>query len=416
MTAASRRALLLAPAAPATQSETRFIAVTGGRGGVGKSVVAAQMAWALAREGRRVLLADLDLVSPSLHTIMGLPPPRAGLGVLLTSDRPIGDALVATAHPNLWLLAGGRGGLPAQLGPSARRLLHERLRHAGAEVVVMDVGAGAHPEALSLLSLGHHRLIVASGQAASVHDGFALLKAGVLRLVESYLRRAGYLPGLSSVLHMQEGQRMGDLLRRVAATDLALARDIEQALGSFGAALVGNQLPDFAHVGALQAMARMADEYLGVTVPLVGWLRGGLRLPDLTAGGRFNASSEEAQAFHQLAVAVMQTRAFPTAEIFFQLAQQASPPPAAAARSTPPPLPVAAQQPPPAVSAAPVAAITDTPSGALRVKPLVYVRPPRRRRPQPARTATPAAGQAETPGRSRTRTLTLPGMPPRRDA
>jgi len=50
----------------------RILAVTGGKGGIGKSVVASVLALSLAREGRRVGLLDLDLTSPTDHVILGL--------------------------------------------------------------------------------------------------------------------------------------------------------------------------------------------------------------------------------------------------------------------------------------------------------------------------------------------------------
>jgi MinD-like ATPase involved in chromosome partitioning or flagellar assembly len=418
----TRRALLLAEVVATPSAETRFITVTGGRGGVGKSVVAAQLAWSLAASGRRVLLADLDLGAPSQHLILGVTPPRAGLGVLLASERPIGDALLETRHPNLWLLAGGRSGLPgggtAHLTAAMRRVLHDRLRRAGADVVVLDVGAGVGYDPLPLFALGHHRLIVASGQAASVHEGFALLKASVLRLFESYLRRAGQLAALEPPVRAREGERMGDLLRRLSASDAQLAETIATALGRFGAALVGNQLPDVAQVGALQAMCRMASEYLGVALPLVGWLRAGARLPDLTGGqrpavGLAAGQPDESATFRALAEAVLETPICPALDIFGDLEGSLPPP-----RAVPPPIPAAAQRGP---SAAPLAAIVDSPSGALRVKPLVYVRPPRKRRPDAAQRAAageprPAVESAAGPPRTRSRGVTLPGMPPRRNA
>jgi flagellar biosynthesis protein FlhG len=387
---------------------------------VGKSVVAAQLAWALAASGRRVLLADLDLGAPSQHLILGVTPPRAGLGVLLASERPIGDALLETRHPNLWLLAGGRAGLPgggtAHLTASMRRVLHDRLRGAGADVVVLDVGAGVGYDSLPLFALGHHRLVVASGQAASVHEGFALLKASVLRLFETHLRRAGQLAALEPAARTREGERMADLLRRLAAADPQLTEAIAAGLATFGAALVGNQLPDVAHVGALQAMCKMASEYLGVSVPLVGWLRAGARLPDLTGGtrpplGALAGQPDEAATFRALAEAVLASPLCPTVELLADLEGHRP-----AARAMPPPIPPAAHRRP---SPAPLAAVTDGPSAGLRVKPHVYVRPPRKRRPDAAQRA--AAGDARQvaeaaagPPRTRSRSVTLPGMPPRR--
>ena len=57
----------------------RLLAVGGGKGGVGKTFIAANLATALARLGKRVVIVDADLEGPNLHTCLGMPPPKRTL-------------------------------------------------------------------------------------------------------------------------------------------------------------------------------------------------------------------------------------------------------------------------------------------------------------------------------------------------
>ena len=52
--------------------------IGGGKGGIGKSLLAASLGWQLARLGKRVVLVDADLGGANLHTCLGLPGPSRG--------------------------------------------------------------------------------------------------------------------------------------------------------------------------------------------------------------------------------------------------------------------------------------------------------------------------------------------------
>ena len=63
---------------PGTRAR-RILSVGGGKGGIGKSLISANLAIALARRGKRVVLVDADLGGANLHTTLGLDLPRRTL-------------------------------------------------------------------------------------------------------------------------------------------------------------------------------------------------------------------------------------------------------------------------------------------------------------------------------------------------
>ena len=87
------------------RNKMRRIAVALSKGGVGKTTTAVNLAAGLARQGRSVLLVDMDTQGQAAK-MLGVQP-AAGLADVLTNDTPLDGALVE-ARPKLWLLGGGR--------------------------------------------------------------------------------------------------------------------------------------------------------------------------------------------------------------------------------------------------------------------------------------------------------------------
>ncbi len=88
----------------------RIIAVGGGKGGVGKSVIAANLSIALAQSGRRVILVDGDLGAANQHTLFGIERPGPTLEALFTRQiTSLDEALLRTPVAGLRLLPGSCG-------------------------------------------------------------------------------------------------------------------------------------------------------------------------------------------------------------------------------------------------------------------------------------------------------------------
>src|SRR5512139_2533817 len=87
--------------------ERRIWAIGGGKGGTGKSFVAASLGLHLASLDREVVLVDADLGAPNLHTLLGLKASHPDLGDFLTGSVPsLDQAAVATPYRRLRLVKG----------------------------------------------------------------------------------------------------------------------------------------------------------------------------------------------------------------------------------------------------------------------------------------------------------------------
>jgi flagellar biosynthesis protein FlhG len=163
----------------------RTIAVTSGKGGVGKTFVTVNVGIALARRGLRVLIVDADLGLANVDTMLGLSP-RATLRQVLAGEREIGDVLLeGPAGVRIVPASSGFEDM-ARLG---ERKLCELLAHFDAlaqsfDVALIDTAAGITPSVLGFTLAADRKLIVATPDPTALTDAYAVLKVLATRYGE----------------------------------------------------------------------------------------------------------------------------------------------------------------------------------------------------------------------------------------
>ncbi|MEC4674443.1 MAG: P-loop NTPase [Nitrospirota bacterium] len=163
-----------------------IITVASGNVGVGKSVVVSNLGVLLAREGRRVVLVDLDIGKPTLHTLFGMFKPMFTLSDFLS--RRIGE-LKDIAHTVGWgtglrLIPGTGESLPsAYLSLATQQRLIRQLHHLDADIVVLDCATGTSLRDLDFFLLGDHKIVVANSDPTSVIELYRFVKLAAIRSV-----------------------------------------------------------------------------------------------------------------------------------------------------------------------------------------------------------------------------------------
>ncbi len=182
----------------------KVIAVTGGKGGVGKTTVSANLAVSIAAQGRDVMLVDADFGMANVDVLLGLHT-RFHLGHVVKGECSLEDTIVTGPH-----------GL--QIVPAASGIKHmanlSEAEQAGiirafsdlyhrVEILVIDTAAGLHESVLTFSQAAHHVLVVVCDEPASITDAYALIKVlsrehGVQRfqILANQTRRSGEGPDL----------------------------------------------------------------------------------------------------------------------------------------------------------------------------------------------------------------------------
>lgn len=174
--------------APVRTHLARVVAVSSGKGGVGKTNIAVNLCVAMAARGLRIVLLDADLGTANADVLCGLTP-AARLDHVVTplpmhdgAARRVRDILIDA--PGGFRLAPGSAGIArmADLGPDEQRRMLELIGELEreADVLVVDTGAGVGRSVTSMLHAADIGLIVATPEPTSMADAYALLKCLVL--------------------------------------------------------------------------------------------------------------------------------------------------------------------------------------------------------------------------------------------
>lgn len=155
----------------------QVIAVTGGKGGVGKTNVSVNLSTALALGGKRVVLMDADLGLANVDVLLGLKP-RRNIADLLAGDCRIGDILVEA--PSGLRIVPASSGTQSLVSLSAHE--HAELIHAFSDiaddldVLVVDTAAGISESVVSFVRAAQEVLVVVCDEPTSITDAYALIK------------------------------------------------------------------------------------------------------------------------------------------------------------------------------------------------------------------------------------------------
>jgi len=209
------------------KSVGRFIAVGGGRGGVGKSLVAVNLAVYFAQLGKGVVLVDADAAGANLHSHFGLRAARSEPDLAEGGSQAIRAALVPTSVPGLALLPAAHDavtpGLTLRAGRKMRWLA--ALRALPAEYLVVDVGPGHGDLALDLMLAADVPIAVTVPEPPAIETTYRFIRAAFRRRLRRVLVRDKLRSAIleRALVHLGELPAPIALVHQLARMDRALA-------------------------------------------------------------------------------------------------------------------------------------------------------------------------------------------------
>lgn len=227
-----------------------IITFASGKGGVGKSMLVANIGATLAKRGRRVVMADLDLGGSNLAALFGAIGRTADLGQFLARHVESLDEVLTPILSDLKLLATTTDALAlANPAWSTKQRLLRHLAKIDADVVLVDVGAGVGNDAMDFFRAGDIRVLVSTPEPTATLDAYRFIKLSTIRdaasqissrdpgrrrLERSEVVRANDLPEFRVdqerstpwlVMNQADPARRADLRLRTAARDF-LGREL----------------------------------------------------------------------------------------------------------------------------------------------------------------------------------------------
>ncbi len=255
----------------------RIIPVASGKGGVGKSMVSANLSIALAQAGKKVVLADLDLGASNLHLILGFNVQKHGLGTYLSGAKVrFEDIIYETDYPNLRFIPGDAE-IPG-LANIAYRQKTQLARHLvgieDADYLVLDLGAGTGANILDFFLLSGRGIIVTAPTLTATLNAYLFLKNTVFRLMwDSFKPRSKariLLESLKKDGASLQRAYIPEILGRIKEVDPASRAAFDMRMTKFSPRIILNMLEDPKDAEKAQKIRRSCREYLGMDLEHLG--------------------------------------------------------------------------------------------------------------------------------------------------
>jgi flagellar biosynthesis protein FlhG len=263
----------------ANRGYAEIIAIGGGKGGIGKSMVTANLAIALATLGRQVVAVDMDLGGADLHLSLGLRHlPRSLNDFIDRKYDSLDEVRLTTAYKNLTVIATDS----SRLGAANIKYAHKEkiLRHLSrlnCDVVLIDLGAEVSFNVLDVFLAADHRYVLTSAEPTSVLEAYGLIKLSLYRKMRHFasetVSKGSDLGKVVDDFLYEKGDRSNghpktvwELIEHVRDRDPALHKQLLRLLYGYSVDLIINMSEGEGDKRIAATMARLCQENLGINL------------------------------------------------------------------------------------------------------------------------------------------------------
>ncbi|MDY4833253.1 MAG: P-loop NTPase [Treponema sp.] len=254
---------------------SQIIPVASGKGGVGKSLLSANLAIALGQQGKKVVLADLDLGASNLHLVIGQKPGAASLGSWFTEKSDFKDIIQQTDYQNVSFIAGD-----SQI-PDLTSLKHvqkvrliRNLKNIDTDYIILDLGAGTHQFILDMFLLSPQGIVVSAPAVTATLNGYLFLKNATFRLLYTTFKRGtpgrAYLDNLKKDSATMQKLYIPNLIQFLANCDPSNTQIFISRMQQFRPRLVMNMIEDPKDADRAQRIKSSCNQYLGLEIEYLG--------------------------------------------------------------------------------------------------------------------------------------------------
>ena len=252
-------------------------AIGGGKGGVGKSLIASSLAISLARSGNDVTAVDLDLGGANLHTTLGVDLPQRTLGDYLSQRAPdLADCTMQTSIPHLSLISGAQDAMTVPDLSAERKFgLIRNLRTLDTDYVIIDLGAGTSSATTDFYLAADIGIITALPEPTSIENAYRFIKT-------AYYRRLTFAKTLGEIQPLIEAamdpknslgiRSPSDLFREANRVSPDAGMKLKREIEKYRPKLMINQARTQTDIDIGFSIKTVCKKYFGIEMDYVGYL------------------------------------------------------------------------------------------------------------------------------------------------
>ncbi len=256
----------------------KILPIASGKGGVGKSVLVANLGISLASFGQRTVLVDLDLGGSNLHTYLGMKNRNLGIGNFV-SDKSVTfqDIRVRSPYPNLDFVPGDvlvTG--TANLTHAQKRSVISNIERIDADYILLDLGSGSHFTTLDFFLMSNSGLLVTTPQAPAILNAYGFLKNVVFRLIQqslsSHKAATKYLTDVVRDKQPNSTPGIAQILERVEKISKRAAAEVRAELAKLRPSIVVSMGDRPEDMEIVQSLRTLIETKLEVEPMCLGFL------------------------------------------------------------------------------------------------------------------------------------------------
>lgn len=274
------------------KARPKIIAIGGGKGGVGKSIMAANLSVLLALIERHVTLVDMDFGSANLHTFMGVKSPATSIkDFLLKKGGSLSELLLDTQVDKLRFISGA-GDMPglANMKHFQKLKIIRQLETLDGDCVVLDLAPGITFNVLDFFSIADNTILVTTPESTSVTNTFSFIKAVLFRkFSRSFKGNSEIIALINSAKdprNVQGIRTLAELETLIEEISVEHAQRFRSIVASFKPQFILNMVRSEDEKAMSQTLISLVEQYLSLTCECLGCVQYDDSLPDSVANMR----------------------------------------------------------------------------------------------------------------------------------
>jgi len=256
--------------------DMKIWAIGGGKGGVGKSLVTANLSICLALMGHRVISIDLDLGGANLHTCLGISIPEKTISDYLSKKvRSLSELVTPTPINNLSIISGAQDDVGiANLKQAHKARLLSKISELPADYILLDLGAGTTINTLDFFISADQGILTALPEPTSIENTYRFIKSIYHRKLNTIEELLDLNPIIDQVMNakISHNSTPADIVSKVIEINPDMGHRLRAELNKFSPKLIINQARTQADIDIGFSMKIICKKYFGIDLDYVGYL------------------------------------------------------------------------------------------------------------------------------------------------
>lgn len=263
---------------PVNKRTPQIIAVGGGKGGIGKTIITVNLGVSMVWKKKRVILVDADLGGANLHTCLGVSTNNPTLSdFMMGSVSDIRETLIPTEINGLQIISGARDALNVtDVSDNQKVRLMSELKSLDADYILLDLGAGTTQNVIDFFLLANKGLLVMLPEPTSIENIYRFIKVAFYRKLRALESSLGVEKELSTLLGGHGSASIKtprQLLDGIKSLNKEKGEALYHEMMKFSPNIVINMVRSSADVEIGSSVTFACKKYFGINVNYLGHIQ-----------------------------------------------------------------------------------------------------------------------------------------------